>query len=123
MQAEWYRSERGGVNVGTIVTLLLAFFFVYEAMQFGPLLMRQFQFQDAVMEAAKFSRGKDASSVQSEVLQKASELALPVSRDMIKVLRQPTNTRIQVRYELSAEWLPGKPYKWVVNIDEESVLF
>ncbi|MGH9334525.1 MAG: hypothetical protein ACRD21_12340, partial [Vicinamibacteria bacterium] len=61
--------------------------------------------------------------VQAEVLQRAGELALPVSREMIKVSRQPTNTRIEVSYELSTEWMPGKLYKWTVNIDEQSVLF
>lgn len=118
-----FRNERGGVSAGLIVALVLVFLFTYEAMQFGPLLLRQFQFQDAVIEAAKFSRGKDAPAVQAEVLQKAGELSLPVSRDMVEVTRQPTNTRIQVRYELSAEWLPGRPYKWVVTLDEKSVLF
>jgi hypothetical protein len=42
---------------------------------------------------------------------------------MIKVTRVPTKTRIVVHYELSAEWLPGRPYKWTVVIDEESMLF
>lgn len=118
-----FRSERGGVGVGLVVAIFLILFAGYEAKQFGPLLFAQFQFQDAVIEAAKFSRGKDAGAVQNEVLQRASELGLPISREMIKVTRQPTNTRIQVRYELSTEWLPGKPYSWVVDVDEQSVLF
>ena len=42
---------------------------------------------------------------------------------MINNTRQPTRTRIEVRYELEAEWLPGRPYKWTVVIDEESMLF
>ena len=120
---ERHKNERGGVSVGTVVTLLVAFFLIYEAMQFGPLLIRQFQFHDAVIEATKFSGMKDANAVRAEVLQKASELSLPISRDMVNVHRQSTSTRIQVRYELSAEWLPGRPYKWTVNIDESSVLF
>jgi hypothetical protein len=117
------KSERGAVSVGLIVAIVLALFLVYEAKQFGPLLMAQFEFQDAVMEATKFSAGKPGDKVQMEVLKKANELALPITRDMIVVTRQPTNTRIQISYELGAEWLPGKQYKWTVNIDEQSVLF
>jgi len=118
-----YRSERGGVSVGLVVAIFLILFAAYEAKQFGPLLIAQYEFQDAVVEAAKFSRGQKAESVQAAVLEKAQELALPISRDMIKVTRQPTNTRIQVRYELSTDWLPGKPYSWVVEVDASSVLF
>jgi hypothetical protein len=118
-----FRSERGGAAGGLIVTLLVILFIAYEAKQFGPNLFAQFQFLDEVVDVAKFSRAKTAGVVQREVLQKSAELRLPISRDMIKVTRQPTHTRIEVRYELSAEWLPGRPYKWTVVIDEESMLF
>jgi hypothetical protein len=117
------KGERGGISVGLIITLLLGLFLVYEATKFGPLLIAQFQFQDAVIEAAKFSRGKEANAVQAELLQRAGELQLPITRDMIKVLRQPTNTRIQISYELQTEWMPGRIYKWKVDLDEESMLF
>jgi hypothetical protein len=117
------KGERGAVSVGLIVGIFLALFFLYEATQFGPLLIKQYQFQDAVIEAAKFSRGKEASAVQAELMEKVGEIGLPISRDMIKVTRQPTNTRIQVDYELKAEWAPGKEYKWRVRVDEESMLF
>ena len=118
-----FRSERGGAGVGLLIAVVVFLFIAYEAKQFGPHVVAQFQFQDAVVEAAKFSRGKTAGAVQQEVLAKATELGLPVSRDMIKVTRQPTNTRIVVRYDQEAEWLPGKMYKWTVELNEESVLF
>ncbi len=118
-----FSNARGGASVGMLVTLLVILFLGYEAMQFGPHIISQFQFQDAVMEAAKFSRNKPALTVQEEVLKKAEELGLPISRDMIKVTRQNTKTRIQVHYVLEAEWLPGRPYKWNVDVDEESILF
>ena len=118
-----HRSERGAVSVGLIVALFLLLFAVYEAIQFGPLLIAQYEFQDAVLEAAKFSRGQKAEAVQAEVLKRAQELQLPISREMIVVTRQPQNTRIQVTYELATDWLPGKPYSWVVEVDAESVLF
>jgi hypothetical protein len=117
------RSERGAISVGLIVAIVLALFLAYEAKQFGPLLMAQFEFQDAVMEATKFSANKPADKVQLEIVKKANELALPITREMVVVTRQPTNTRVQISYELAAEWLPGKQYKWQVNIDEQSVLF
>jgi hypothetical protein len=117
------KAERGAVSVGLIVAIALALFLAYEGKQFGPLLIAQFEFQDSVIEAAKFSANKPADVVQNEVLKKANELALPITREMIQVTRQPTSTRILVRYELGAEWLPGKEYKWNVTIDEKSVLF
>lgn len=118
-----FRSERGGAGVGLLIAVVVFLIIAYEAKNFGPQVVAQFRFQDAVVEACKFSRAKPAATVQQEVLKVATELQLPVSRDMIKVTRQPTHTRIEVRYDLEAEWLPGKPYKWTVVIDEESVLF
>ena len=118
-----FRSERGGAGGGLLLALAVFLFIAYEAVQFGPHVVAQFQFKDAVVDAAKFSRNKPASTVQQEVLAKATELSLSVSRDMIKVTRKPTHTRIEVRYDQEAEWLPGKPYKWTVLLDEESVLF
>ena len=118
-----FRSDAGAITAGLVIAIFAVLFIAYEAMQFGPALMAQFQFQDAVMEAAKFSRNKTAGAVQQEVYQKAAELKILVTREMIKVTRQPTNTRIQVIYSLEAEWLPGRPYKWEVNLNEESMLF
>ena len=118
-----FRDQAGAITVGTVVAIFVVLFLIYEATKFGPTLMAQFQFQDAVMEACKFSRNKTAGAVQQEVYQKATELNIPVTREMIKVTRQPTNTRIQVTYSLEAEWLPGRPYKWEVNLNEESMLF
>ncbi len=117
------KSERGAVSLGLIVTIVVALFLIYEAKQFGPLLVAQYQFQDAVIDTCKFSVDKQASAVFDEVLRQAAELSLPISRDMIKVTRQATKTRIQVQYELSAEWVPGKPYSWTVSVDEQSSVF
>ncbi len=118
-----FRSERGGAGGSLLIALAVFLFIAYEAKQFGPHMMAQFQFQDVVIDAAKFSHNKTAAAVQQEVLAKATELGLPISRDMIKVTRQPRNTRIEVRYDQEAEWLPGKPYKWTVEVSGESKLF
>ena len=118
-----FRSERGGAGPGMLIAIVLVLFLAYEAKQFGPHLVAQFRFQDSVIEIAKFSRNKEATVVQGEVLAKATELGLPVTRDMIQVQRQPTKTNIGVRYDQEAEWLPGKMYKWTVEVNEESVLF
>lgn len=117
------KGERGAISLGMIVGIFLLLFVLYEAKQFGPLLMSQFQFQDAVIEASKFSATKDASAVQNELVYRAGELKLPISREMIKVTKTGTYTRVQIVYELSAEWLPSKPYKWTVTVDEESKIF
>ena len=117
------KAERGAVSVGLVLGIVLVLFAAYEAKQFGPLLLAQFQFQDAAIEASKFSAQKDANSVANELLHKAAELQLPITREMITVTKQATYTRVQVVYSLSADWLPGKPYTWTVSVDEESRIF
>jgi hypothetical protein len=117
------KGERGAISFGLILGILLVVIAAYEAKQFGPLLMRQFQFQDAVIEASKFSATKDVAAVQNELLSKAAELQLPITREMISVTKQATYTRVYVVYELSTEWAPGKSYTWTVTEDEESKIF
>jgi hypothetical protein len=90
------KSERGAVSLGLIVTIVIALFLIYEAKQFGPLLVAPYQFQDVVIDTCKFSVDKQAPAVYDEVRRQAAELNLPISRDMIKVTRQATKTRIQV---------------------------
>ena len=118
-----FRSERGGGATGVSDLPLGASVRRLRGQTVRPPLFAQFQFLDAVIDTTKFPRAKTAAVVMQEVLKKSAELQLPISRDMIKITRQPTHTRIEVRYELEAEWLPGRPYKWTVEIDEESMLF
>ena len=53
----------------------------------------------------------------------AAELGLPIASNQIEVTLQNTNTRIQVKYQLSVEWLPGKLYTWNVDEVAESQIF
>jgi hypothetical protein len=117
------KAERGAISFGLVMGIFLVLFAAYEAKQFGPILFHQFQFQDAAIEASKFSATKDANAIAMELLHRAGELQIPMTRDMIKVTKQATYTRVQVVYQLTAEWLPGKPYTWTVTVDEESKIF
>lgn len=118
-----FRSPRGEVRLGTILSLAVLVFAIYEGIQFIPVLIAQYSFKDAVVEETKFSANKKADVIRDSLLRKADELRLPIQRQDIKVDRRPTFTRIQVRYELSVEWLPGREYWWEVNEISESVLF
>jgi len=118
-----FKRERGGASVGSLLALAILAFLIYEGIKFGPVLIAQYEFKDTIAEQAKFSRGKTAHGIKTELTQKAAQLGLPVTTDQITVTLQPTNTRIQVKYQLSVQWLPGKEYQW--NIDEvaESTIF
>lgn len=118
-----FKSARGGASVGGILSLLILAFLIYEGIQFGPILFSQYEFKDAIAEQAKFSRGKTANTIKDELTKKAAQLGLPVTRDQIAVTLQPTSTRIQVKYQLSVNWLPGKAYKWGVDEVAESTIF
>lgn len=117
------KSARGGASVGGILSLLILAFLIYEGFQFGPVLFAQYEFKDAIAESAKFSRGKTVSNIQDDLTKRAAELGLPVTRDQIAVTLQPQKTRIQVKYNLSVDWLPGKTYKWQVDEVAESTIF
>lgn len=115
--------QRGEIRLGTILTLAIVAFMVYEGYKFAPVLFAQYEFKDAVVEEAKFSRGKTVASMQRALLEKARELNLPIEASNIQITLRGTATRVQVQYRLTVEWLPGKPYTWEVNEISESVLF
>ncbi len=118
-----FRSAKGKASVSGILILGFIVFLIYEGFQFVPTLFAQYSFRDAIVEEAKFSRGKPAEVIRDSLAKKAAELRIPVTPGQIKVTQQATRTRIQVKYQLSVEWLPGKAYKWTVDEIQESVLF
>ena len=118
-----FRSARGESKLGTILLILICFFVIYEGFKFGPVLFAQYEFGDLMNDEAKFSRAKKAGTLQDSLANHADRLGLPIKRSEIQVSRQPNKTRIQVKYRLSVEWLPGKVYTWDVDQIAESVLF
>ncbi len=115
--------SRGEIRLGSVITLLLLAFIVYEGFKFVPVLFAQYEFGDAVREEAKFASYRKVGTVRSNVLKKAQELHLPITAGQISVNRQPRHIRIDVKYQLSVEWLPGRVYKWDVTEVGESELF
>ena len=118
-----FKSARGGISFGGILSLAFFAFLVYEAFQFGPILIAQYQFKDEMLDAAKFSRGKKAQAIKDNLATKAGELALPIRSNQIQVTMQAYNTRIQVTYQQNVEWLPGSIYTWQVEENIESPVF
>jgi hypothetical protein len=118
-----FKSARGGISLSGILSLVFIAFLIYEGFQFVPILMAQYQFKDEMVEAAKFSRRKNAHQIKSELLQHASALELPITTDRIQVQKMPNKTRIHVQYQLSVEWLPGNAYTWKVDEVAESPVY
>ncbi len=116
-------SVKGEVRLGSILTLAVIAFAVYVSVKFVPVLFAQYEFKDAVAEEAKFSARRSPETVRNNLADKAASLGLPITHQQIHVERKPTWIRIQVNYQLSVEWLPGKEYTWDVNEVSESVLF
>jgi hypothetical protein len=118
-----FKSARGGISVSGILSIAIIAFLFYETLQFGPVLIKQYQFKDELVDAAKFSRAKKALAIKQGLTQKAAELGLPITIDQIRVTLMPAKTRIQVKYRLSVEWLPGKTYTWEVDDIAQSPIF
>jgi hypothetical protein len=118
-----FKSARGGASVSGVLSVAIIAFLIYEGIQFIPVLINQYQFKDELLDAAKFSLNKKEHSIKQELTKKAAELGIPVTTDMLRVTLMPARTRIQVKYRLSVEWLPGKTYTWEVDEVAESAIF
>ena len=68
-------------------------FVVYEGFKFVPVLVSQYEFKDALTEAAKFSRGKKDFQIKDDLAAKAGELGLPIASNQITVSLANTSTQ------------------------------
>lgn len=79
-----------------------------------PILVNEYQFQDALVNIARFASVNRRSSdlIQKDVLAEAQKEDLPVRAEDIKVESTAGNIRINVDYSVTVDL---KVYQWTLN--------
>lgn len=103
---------------------LAVFFLILHAMwQIVPPYWRYREFEKAVKHLALTAGDRDVVQLTDEVLVLAAEHKVPVHRDDIEVIREPTRTRIDVVYLESATPIPGWRMTRPLEVHAEALRF
>ena len=110
------RSVRGAANVGCIVWLVILCLVGYVLWKVVPVKIATSEFYDVMQEQASFGSIKDVKFIEFEILRKAQELQIPVTKDNLKITRSREALTVEAHYEITIDFFNGA-YKYVWKFD------
>jgi hypothetical protein len=110
------RGIRGGANFGCIVWLVILGFVGYVLWKVVPVKIASSEFYDVMQEQAAFGSIKDPKFIEFEILRKAGELKIPVTKDNLKIVRSREMITVEAHYEITIDFFSGA-YKYVWKFD------
>lgn len=115
-------AERGSGNLGCILWALVLILGVMVAWKAIPVKIASAEMYDFMEEIAKFSAKTPPDELKKQIVEKATVLKLPVTKDDIKVQRVGDSIRMQVTYTVPLEF-PGYTYNWHFDHQVERSIF
>jgi hypothetical protein len=110
------RTVRGAANVGCIVWLVILGFVGYVLYKVVPVKIASSEFYDVMQEQAAFGSIKDPKFIEFEILRRAAELQIPVTKDNLKITRIRESITVEAHYEITIDFFNGA-YKYVWKFD------
>ncbi len=110
------RGNRGSANVGCIVWLIIVGLVSYVLFKVVPVKIASSEFYDVMQEQAAFGSIKDPKFIEFEILRKAQELKIPVTKDNLKIVRSREMITVEAHYEITIDFFSGA-YKYVWKFD------
>ena len=110
------RSVRGAANVWCIVWLVILGFVGYVLWKVVPVKIASSEFYDVMQEQASFGSIKDVKFIEFEILRKAQELQVPVTKDNLKITKARESITVEAHYEITIDFFNGV-YKYLWNFD------
>lgn len=110
------RGVRGAANVGCIVWLVILGLVAYVLYKVVPVKIASSEFYDVMQEQASFGSIKDPKFIEFEILRRAGELQVPVTKDNLKITRSREMITVEAHYEITIDFFNGA-YKYVWKFD------
>ena len=107
---------RRGTNVGCMVWLVLLGIVAYLMWKIVPVKIKSSTFYDTMQEQASFGSIKSEQQILYEVLRRAQELGIPVTKETVTVTRTRAAVTIEAHYSIPIEFFGGA-YKYVWKFD------
>lgn len=107
------RFQRGDVPIGCLVGGVVALVVVLIAIKVAPLMIDVGELDKEITALADRASRHDYNDARilRDILQKAEDLNLPVTKDEVTIKRSSKRIKITVIYDLPIEF-PGHTYVW-----------
>jgi hypothetical protein len=108
------RGQLGAGRLKTIIWLAIMAGAVYVAILVVPILVNEYQFQDAMQTTARFATVSRQSpdDIRAAVVKQAKADDIPIQPQDIRVENEAGNVRIQVDYSVTVDL---HVYQWTLN--------
>ena len=116
-------NERGTVTIKTLLSFAFLLFACYIGYKFIPVYIAAYDFDNALKTQAQYSGSMKTNDViMKELLLKAAELELPITKKEIKIDRTTSRMTITANYVVPVK-TPFFTYEWRFEEEESAVLF
>jgi len=116
------RWERGEGRFGCLVGLVLLLCAGLIAYRLIPIKVKSADLRDTVVDESKSAGRHNDRVIMANILNKAEQLELPVTKDDVKIRRANNYIRIEVKYTVPVEF-PGYTYNWSFRHYYENPIF
>ncbi|MGH9317901.1 MAG: hypothetical protein ACRD1P_12440 [Thermoanaerobaculia bacterium] len=110
------RGARGEGRVGCVIWLGIVGLIAYGLVKIVPVKIANSSFEDFMTEQASFGSIKSVRAIEREILDKAKDLAIPVTKDNLTITKTKEKITIEAHYEVTIEFFGGA-YKYVWKRD------
>ena len=107
---------RSSANIGCIVWLILLGIVGYLMWKIVPVKIATSEFYDTMQEQASFGSIKDPKFIEFEILRKAEQLKLPVTKENLKITKSRESITVEAHYTITIDFFNGA-YKYVWKFD------
>jgi len=111
------RSARGAGNIGCLLWVFVILIVGHVLWKVVPVKVRTSTFYDSMQEQASFGSIKSVQAIEWEVLRRAEELRIPVTKENLKVTRARNAVTVEAHYTITIEFFGGA-YKYVWKFDQ-----
>jgi hypothetical protein len=110
------RATLGRGNLGCILWLIVVIAVAHVLWIVVPVKIKTSEFYDVLQEQASFGSIKSEGAIQYEILRRAQQLQIPVTKENLKVVRSREAVTVEAHYEIPLEFFGGV-YKYVWKFD------
>ena len=108
--------QHGGGRLKTFVWLAIFASMIYVGIMVVPILVDEYQFQDAMTSTARFASAnrQTADDIRASLVKEAKSEDIPIMPEDIHVESQSGNVRISVAYSVTVDL---HVYQWTLNFN------
>ena len=118
------RGMRGEGRVGCFIWLAIVALVGYALYKIVPVKIDNSTFEDFITEQASFGSIKSVKQIESEILAKAKDLNIPVTKENLTITKSREKIAIETHYDVNIVFFGGVyTYDWKRDILVERPLF